>query len=118
MSAVATFICRRAHLENKQLCFNSMASFGWKRKVGERVSRSVVRQFEAEEEKTEGDGGGGGEEEEEVDWLHAVKRRREVLLEDCAAKSRRLKDEGALLAEQGRSGHRQTPHLLQMGHTH
>lgn len=81
-----------------------MASFGWKRKVGERVSRSVVRQFEAEEEKAED----GGAEEEEVDWLHAVKRRREVLLEDCAAKSRRLKDEGALLAEQGRSGHTNT----------
>lgn len=81
-----------------------MASFGWKRKVGEKVSRSVVQQFKAEEEKAEA-GGGGRDEEEEVDWLHAIKRRREVLLEDCAAKSRRLKDEGALLAEQGRSGH-------------
>lgn len=91
------------NLEN--LFFFSMASFGWKRKVGEKVSRSVVRQFEAEEEKAEADGGGRDEEEEEVDWLHAIKRRREILLEDCAAKSRRLKDEGALLAEQGRSGY-------------
>lgn len=93
-----------------------MASFGWKRKVGERVSRSVVRQFEAEEEKAEHGGGSRGE-EEEVDWLHAVKRRREVLLEDCAAKSRRLKDEGALLAEQGRSGHRNTTPATYMTHT-
>jgi len=39
---------------------------------------------------------------EEVDWLHAVKRRREALLEDCGAKSDRLKGEGAILAEEGR----------------
>ncbi|KAJ3605321.1 hypothetical protein NHX12_027370 [Muraenolepis orangiensis] len=88
-----------------------MASFGWKRKVGERVSKSALQQFEAEAEKTgERPGAGGdrppGEEEEdgeEVDWLHAVKRRREVLQEDCAAKSERLKSEGALLAEEGRN---------------
>ncbi|XP_017263456.1 tetratricopeptide repeat protein 33 [Kryptolebias marmoratus] len=79
-----------------------MASFGWKRKVGERVSRSVVRQFEAEEEEKAEDDDGGSREEEEVDWLHAIKRRREVLLQDCAANSSRLKDEGAQLAEQGR----------------
>ncbi|KAM7368773.1 hypothetical protein PAMP_013080 [Pampus punctatissimus] len=80
-----------------------MASFGWKRKVGEKVSKSAVQQFEAEAE-TSPDGGGGQEEEVEVevDWLHAIKRRREILLEDCAAKSKRLKDEGALMAEEGR----------------
>lgn len=78
-----------------------MASFGWKRKAGERVSKSVVQQFEAEAERAEGDEP-GGQAEEEVDWLHAIKRRRELLLEDCAAKSKRLKDEGALLAEKGR----------------
>ncbi|XP_047424909.1 tetratricopeptide repeat protein 33 isoform X2 [Mugil cephalus] len=76
-----------------------MASFGWKRKAGEKVSKSVVQQFEAEAEKPE-DGGGGPD--EDVDWLHAIKRRREVMLDDCASKSKRLKDEGALLAEQGR----------------
>ncbi|XP_072529925.1 tetratricopeptide repeat protein 33 [Salminus brasiliensis] len=74
-----------------------MASFGWKRKIGEKVSKAAVQQFEAESEKVEDDA-----ELEGVDWLHAIKRRREVLLEDCAAKSKRLKDEGALLAEQGR----------------
>ncbi|XP_031716246.1 tetratricopeptide repeat protein 33 [Anarhichas minor] len=76
-----------------------MASFGWKRKVGEKVSKSAVQQFEAEAEKTEDAGPGPGD---EVDWLHAIKRRREILLEDCAAKSQRLKDEGAVLAEHGR----------------
>ncbi|XP_006796869.1 tetratricopeptide repeat protein 33 [Neolamprologus brichardi] len=76
-----------------------MASFGWKRKVGEKVSKSVVQQFEAEAEKAVDD---GPSQDPEVDWLHAIKRRREILLEDCAAKSKRLEEEGALLAEHGR----------------
>ncbi|KAM6903091.1 tetratricopeptide repeat protein 33 [Xenentodon cancila] len=76
-----------------------MASFGWKRKIGEKVSKSVVQQFEAETEKAEEDGPG---QNKDVDWLGAIKRRREVLLEDCDQKSKRLKDEGAQLAEQGR----------------
>ncbi len=59
----------------------------------------MVQQFEAEAEKAED---GGPRQDEDVDWLHAIKRRREILLEDCAAKSKRLKDEGTLLAEQGR----------------
>ncbi|XP_029921287.1 tetratricopeptide repeat protein 33 [Myripristis murdjan] len=81
-----------------------MASFGWKRKAGEKVSKSIVRQFEAEAGKAGDDDDDDDEAcaNDEVDWLHAIKRRREVLLEDCSAKSKRLKDEGALLAEQGR----------------
>ncbi|XP_030005013.1 tetratricopeptide repeat protein 33 [Sphaeramia orbicularis] len=71
-----------------------MASFGWKRKAGEKVSKSVVQQFEAQD-----DAGGHNE---DVNWLHAIKRRKEVLLEDCAEKSKRLKEEGSQLAEQGR----------------
>lgn len=71
-----------------------MASFGWKRKAGEKVSKSVVQHFEAE--------GDGPSRDEEVDWLQATKRRREILLEDCAAKSKRLMEEGGQLAEQGR----------------
>ncbi|XP_013994758.1 tetratricopeptide repeat protein 33 isoform X5 [Salmo salar] len=73
-----------------------MASFGWKRKVGERVCKAAVQQFEAAAEKPEEDG------VDEVDWLHAIKRRREVLLEDCAAKGNRLKEEGTVLAQEGR----------------
>ncbi|XP_051951255.1 tetratricopeptide repeat protein 33 [Xyrauchen texanus] len=76
-----------------------MASFGWKRKVGERVSKVTVQQFEQDSEQPDTD----DVEEEGVDWLHVIKRRREVLLEDCAAKSKRLKDEGTLFAEQGRN---------------
>ncbi|XP_061911084.1 tetratricopeptide repeat protein 33 [Entelurus aequoreus] len=75
-----------------------MASFGWKRKVGEKVSKLAAQQFEAADKPPGGAGGQG----EEVDWLHAVKRRREILLEDCAAKSKRLTDEGTQLVEQGR----------------
>ncbi|KAL0965253.1 hypothetical protein UPYG_G00278810 [Umbra pygmaea] len=74
-----------------------MASFGWKRKVGERVSKVAVQKFEAAADRQD-----GAEKEDEVDWLHAIKRRREVLLEDCAAKSKRLKEEGAALALEGR----------------
>lgn len=59
----------------------------------------MVQQFEAEAEKAQD---GAPSQDEEVNWLHAIKRRREILLEDCAAKSKRLKDEGTLLAEQGR----------------
>lgn len=77
-----------------------MASFGWKRKVGEKVSKSVVEQFEEAEKAPDDD----SSRDESVDWQHAIKRRRELLLEDCAAQSRRLKDEGAVLAEGGRSG--------------
>ncbi|XP_076844390.1 tetratricopeptide repeat protein 33 isoform X4 [Brachyhypopomus gauderio] len=74
-----------------------MASFGWKRKVGERVSKAAVQQFEADAEKAE-----DNRELEGMDWLHAIKRKREVLLEDCIAKSKRMKEEGVQLAENGR----------------
>ncbi|TRY96218.1 hypothetical protein DNTS_013740 [Danionella cerebrum] len=76
-----------------------MASFGWKRKVGERVSKSTLQQFQQDSEQPEADDA----EKEGIDWLHAIKRRREVLLEDCNAKSKRLKEEGVLLAQQERN---------------
>ncbi|KAK2819366.1 hypothetical protein Q5P01_024927 [Channa striata] len=62
-----------------------MASFGWKRKAGEKVSKSVVQQFEAEADKPEKDAG-CRDEEAAVDWLHAIKRRRETLLEAALPK--------------------------------
>lgn len=74
-----------------------MDSFGWKRKIGEKVSRSAAQQFQDESEDVT-----NAEETQEVDWLHAIKRKREVLLEDCASKSKRLKEEGELLATEGR----------------
>ncbi|XP_058536058.1 tetratricopeptide repeat protein 33 [Ochotona princeps] len=74
-----------------------MASFGWKRKIGEKVSKVTSQQFEAEaadeKEATESEDGG---------WLPAAKRRKEVLLEGCAERSKQLKDEGASLAENKR----------------
>lgn len=80
-----------------------MTSFGWKRK---RVletepaaswfsssGASGANDFDEEgEDDTEGD----------IDWLSAAKRRRLLLLEDNATKSRRLREEGALLAENER----------------
>nr|XP_025872471.1 tetratricopeptide repeat protein 33 isoform X1 [Vulpes vulpes]XP_025872472.1 tetratricopeptide repeat protein 33 isoform X1 [Vulpes vulpes]XP_025872473.1 tetratricopeptide repeat protein 33 isoform X1 [Vulpes vulpes] len=74
-----------------------MASFGWKRKIGEKVSKVTSQQFEAEaaDEKDVA-------ENEEGNWLHAIKRRKEILLEGCAEKSKQLKDEGASLAENKR----------------
>ncbi|EQB79059.1 5-AMP-activated protein kinase catalytic subunit alpha-1 [Camelus ferus] len=77
--------------------FEIMASFGWKRKIGEKVSKVTSQQFEAEaaDEKD-------AVENDEGNWLHAVKRRKEILLEGCAEKSKQLKDEGANLAENKR----------------
>lgn len=59
----------------------------------------MVQHFVTETEKAEER---GPNRDEDVDWLHVTKKRREVLLEDCEAQSRRLKDEGSQLAEQGR----------------
>ncbi|VCX42972.1 unnamed protein product, partial [Gulo gulo] len=74
-----------------------MASFGWKRKIGEKVSKVTSQQFEAEaaDEKDV-------VENEEGNWLHSIKRRKEMLSEGCAEKSKQLKDEGASLAENKR----------------
>ncbi|NWZ90534.1 TTC33 protein, partial [Nesospiza acunhae] len=74
-----------------------MASFGWKRKIGEKVSKATSQQFEAEaaDDKDLGD-------DDDATWVLAAKRRKEVLLEDCVRKSKELKDEGANLAENKR----------------
>ncbi|KAM3937796.1 tetratricopeptide repeat protein 33 [Leptodactylus fuscus] len=74
-----------------------MASFGWKRKIGERVSKVTSQNFEKESADE-----AAGVESDEVDWLHAIKRKKELLLEDNMSKSQRLKEEGALLAQSGR----------------
>ncbi|NXD09068.1 TTC33 protein, partial [Nothocercus nigrocapillus] len=74
-----------------------MASFGWKRKIGEKVSKATSQQFEAEAADDTSQ-----VEDEEDNWVHAAKRRKEVLLEDCLRKSKQLKEEGANLAENSR----------------
>lgn len=74
-----------------------MASFGWKRKTGEKVSKSTLQHFVAETQEAAEEGS-----QQDEDWLQAAKKRREVLQEDCGAQSRRLQAEGAQLAEEGR----------------
>ena len=73
-----------------------MTSFGWKRKrqlTGHTAALFSEEEKEGEEER---------EREEVVDWLSAAKRRRAILLEDSQTKSKRLQEEGATLAEEGR----------------
>ncbi|XP_065517630.1 tetratricopeptide repeat protein 33 [Lathamus discolor] len=74
-----------------------MASFGWKRKIGEKVSKATSQQFEAEAADDK-----DVTNEDDANWLRAVKRRKEILLEDCLKKSKELKEEGANLAEKRR----------------
>ncbi|CAN8004344.1 unnamed protein product [Ixodes hexagonus] len=68
-------------------------AFSWKRRAGDKVSPSISIAFEtsAADENAEPPDG--------VDWLSGYKRRRNLLLEDCAEKSRRLKREASTLAE-------------------
>ena len=70
-----------------------MTTFGWKRKRQQFGSAAAIFGEEGEGERGEEVG---------VDWLSAAKRRRAVLLEDNQAKSKRLQQEGALLAENER----------------
>ncbi|XP_060617408.2 tetratricopeptide repeat protein 33 [Anolis sagrei] len=74
-----------------------MASFGWKRKIGEKVSRVSSQQFEAQAADEQGLVDNG-----DVDWISEAKRKKGLLLEECLAKSKRLKEEGTVLAESER----------------
>ena len=76
----------------------TMTSFGWKRKIGQTVSRDKSAAF-LEDAK--------GDEDEEVasgtiDWLSLAPSRKVICLEDAKAKSQRLKQEGMTLAEEER----------------
>ncbi|XP_029639832.1 tetratricopeptide repeat protein 33 [Octopus sinensis] len=68
-----------------------MTSFGWKRKIGEKVSRSVSTVFQPDE--TDEDNF-----DDEVDWL-TLAPKRSLILEDAVIKSARLKEEGTTLCE-------------------
>ncbi|XP_072272736.1 tetratricopeptide repeat protein 33 [Pyxicephalus adspersus] len=74
-----------------------MASFGWKRKIGEKVSKETSQNFKKDSAEED-----GVIKTDDVDWIHSVKRKKEILFENNIAKSKRLKDEGALLALNGR----------------
>lgn len=72
--------------------------FGWKRKLGEKVSKEASDTFsnDTEDEKSEGISN------EEIDWLTLVPVRKNICLEDAKGKSSRLKEEGTVLAESER----------------
>ncbi|XP_054842817.1 tetratricopeptide repeat protein 33 [Eublepharis macularius] len=73
-----------------------MASFGWKRKIGEKVSKVTSQQFEAQAADEQ------GLDSDEANGLPEAKKKKGLLHEDCLAQSKQLKDEGAALAENER----------------
>ncbi|XP_069602015.1 tetratricopeptide repeat protein 33 isoform X2 [Ranitomeya imitator] len=75
-----------------------MASFGWKRKIGERVSKATSQNFE----KESADEAAAGGDSDDARWLQSIKRKKGLLLEDNISKGKRMKEEGALLALKGR----------------
>ena len=74
-----------------------MTSFGWKRKVGEKVCVEKSSAFEQEADDGEDKELASGS----VDWisLQAPKRSKFLPLEDPSTKASRLKREGSTLAE-------------------
>ena len=72
-----------------------MTSFGWKRKLGGNVSKTLSKNFQENSKDSH-------ENLEEVDWLTSVPKKKIICLEDSRAKSERLKQEGSLLAESER----------------
>lgn len=75
-----------------------MTSFGWKRKA--KLQTSVDASFNIKGNNKEEE---DSPEDVDLDWLHpAAKRLCLTRLEDSATKSKRLLDEGALLAENER----------------
>ncbi|GAB1606440.1 tetratricopeptide repeat protein 33-like [Argonauta hians] len=68
-----------------------MTSFGWKRKIGEKVKRSVSTAFQPEETDD-------NNLDSEIDWL-TLAPKRGLILEDAVIKSARLKEEGTTLSE-------------------
>lgn len=75
-----------------------MSSFGWKRKVT-KLTAVNIKGFTEDEEPDDEE---KIEEDALFQWIHAAKRRKLILLEDCRTKSERLKQEGTILAENGR----------------
>jgi len=74
-----------------------MSSFGWKRKAA-KLTTPNIKAFTEEDEPDDEE----IEENAVFEWIRAAKRRKLILLEDCLTKSERLKQEGTILAENGR----------------
>lgn len=72
-------------------------SFGWKRKAT-KLTAANIKAFNEDDEPDVED----TEEDAIFQWIHVAKRRKLILLEDCRTKSERLKQEGTILAENGR----------------
>ncbi|XP_003728867.1 tetratricopeptide repeat protein 33 [Strongylocentrotus purpuratus] len=79
-----------------------MTSFGWKRKVGEKVSKEASSNFESKTGLLQEDSSGEDGHHEDNLWDSFSKKRKVLLLEDAASKSQRLKAEGETLADAGR----------------
>ncbi|CAH1776042.1 unnamed protein product [Owenia fusiformis] len=77
---------------------NTKWTFGWKRKIGETVSKQKSKAFE-NDAKEEGD---IEVESGEIDWISLMPKRKVISIEDAVVKSNRLKKEGATLAENER----------------
>lgn len=77
---------------------DSCWKFGWKRKLGDRVSKEASNTFsnDAEDEKSQEISN------DDIDWLTLVPIRKNMRLEDAIGKSSRLKEEGTVLAESER----------------
>ena len=81
-------------------CTHIMTSFGWKRKA--KLQTSVDASFDLRGSKEEEEDSLEDLDQADVDWLHHAKRLCLTRLEDSITKSKRLQDEGALLAENER----------------
>ena len=76
-----------------------MTTFGWKRKLGDNVSKSATSKFQEATEQRDSDSCDDGEQASSQHWVKVAKQRKAGLLEDAQSKSKRLKEEGAILAE-------------------
>ncbi|XP_033636861.1 tetratricopeptide repeat protein 33-like [Asterias rubens] len=72
---------------------DNMTTFGWKRKLGQQISKSATSNFQ----EVTGQQNSDSSDEEEI--LMVAKQQKLGLLEDASSKSKRLKEEGAILAE-------------------
>lgn len=73
-----------------------MTSFGWKRKIGGKISKGASTTFTSNapsDDEDEAIASG------DVDWITLGPKRKVMVLEDAVIKARRLASEGAVLAE-------------------
>lgn len=68
-----------------------MTSFGWKRKLGEKICKEKVQKFSSESKEDDVS--------DEDDWFGLAPQKKALLIEDSHSKSERLKREGIVLAE-------------------